>query len=269
MCKTQSRDPCPAAVARCGGLLPGGGHCAGGERARLNSRRQRPACGATFHARCGVPLCRLPCMWLPPWQLPALACCVPAEPAAPAVARRPTPRWPRRRSWKTQWWGPSPSGWGSPPPKSSSGALVAAAPAGCIEGSALVHSSAVRACAFTLPPRPRLRVPRWSLQNGFVPLPKSNHAERQRTNLDVFRWGLRGATARGSGGTDWHGRFFGAGSARCCKRPPSSTHGPHVPAAPPCPWPARFELPAEDMAALDGLDSEHVTGWNPIKDDPV
>ena len=29
---------------------------------------------------------------------------------------------------------------------------------------------------------------RWSLQKGFVPLPKSNHAERQRTNLDVFRW---------------------------------------------------------------------------------
>ena len=31
---------------------------------------------------------------------------------------------------------------------------------------------------------------RWSLQKGFVPLPKSNHAERQRLNLDVFRWGL-------------------------------------------------------------------------------
>lgn len=30
---------------------------------------------------------------------------------------------------------------------------------------------------------------RWSLQKGYVPLPKSNHAERQRTNLDVFRWG--------------------------------------------------------------------------------
>ncbi|KAI7840058.1 hypothetical protein COHA_006189 [Chlorella ohadii] len=58
---------------------------------------------------------------------------------------------------------------------------------------------------------------RWSLQKGFVPLPKSNHAERQRTNLDVFR----------------------------------------------------FELSDDDMAALDGLESGLVTGWNPIRDDPV
>jgi diketogulonate reductase-like aldo/keto reductase len=28
---------------------------------------------------------------------------------------------------------------------------------------------------------------RWSLQKGFVPLPKSVNPERQRTNLDVFR----------------------------------------------------------------------------------
>lgn len=27
---------------------------------------------------------------------------------------------------------------------------------------------------------------RWSLQMGFVPLPKSNHAERIKTNIDVF-----------------------------------------------------------------------------------
>lgn len=31
---------------------------------------------------------------------------------------------------------------------------------------------------------------RWSLQKGFVPLPKSNHEERQRANLDVFRFEL-------------------------------------------------------------------------------
>ncbi|PSC75258.1 Aldo keto reductase [Micractinium conductrix] len=31
---------------------------------------------------------------------------------------------------------------------------------------------------------------RWSMQKGFVPLPKSNHPERQQTNLDVFRFEL-------------------------------------------------------------------------------
>lgn len=33
--------------------------------------------------------------------------------------------------------------------------------------------------------------------------------------------------------------------------------------------PCRFELCEEDMAALDGLESGLVTGWNPIRDDPV
>ena len=28
---------------------------------------------------------------------------------------------------------------------------------------------------------------RWSVQKGFVPLPKSTHPDRQRSNLDVFR----------------------------------------------------------------------------------
>jgi diketogulonate reductase-like aldo/keto reductase len=31
---------------------------------------------------------------------------------------------------------------------------------------------------------------RWSLQMGFVPLPKSVHAERIRTNADVFHFEL-------------------------------------------------------------------------------
>ena len=38
---------------------------------------------------------------------------------------------------------------------------------------------------------------------------------------------------------------------------------------PPLPRPPRFELPGEDMAALDGLECGLVTGWNPIRDDPV
>ncbi|KAL4859666.1 putative oxidoreductase [Chlorella vulgaris] len=58
---------------------------------------------------------------------------------------------------------------------------------------------------------------RWSLQKGFVPLPKSNSPDRQRSNLDVFR----------------------------------------------------FELGAEDMATLDGLESGLVTGWDPIANNPV
>ena len=32
---------------------------------------------------------------------------------------------------------------------------------------------------------------------------------------------------------------------------------------------SRWELSAEDMAALDGLDEGLVTGWDPIKDAPV
>ena len=31
---------------------------------------------------------------------------------------------------------------------------------------------------------------RWSLQSGFIPLPKSSNPERQRENLDVFRFEL-------------------------------------------------------------------------------
>lgn len=31
---------------------------------------------------------------------------------------------------------------------------------------------------------------RWSLQKGFIPLPKSVRAERQAVNLDVFRFEL-------------------------------------------------------------------------------
>lgn len=58
---------------------------------------------------------------------------------------------------------------------------------------------------------------RWSMQKGFVPLPKSNSPERQKSNLDVYR----------------------------------------------------FELSAEDMAALDGLEEGLVTGWNPIRDHAV
>ena len=50
-----------------------------------------------------------------------------------------------------------------------------------------VLGEAVLAAAFCL--SPALLPCRWSLQKGFVPLPKSNHAERQRANLDVFRWG--------------------------------------------------------------------------------
>lgn len=37
-------------------------------------------------------------------------------------------------------------------------------------------------CSVCLPP-----LCSWSLQKGYVPLPKSNHVERQRANLDVFR----------------------------------------------------------------------------------
>lgn len=36
---------------------------------------------------------------------------------------------------------------------------------------------------------------RWSLQKGFVPLPKSNSPDRQRSNLDVFRCGKCGMQA--------------------------------------------------------------------------
>ena len=31
---------------------------------------------------------------------------------------------------------------------------------------------------------------RWSLQHGFIPLPKSSNAERQKANLDVFSFEL-------------------------------------------------------------------------------
>lgn len=33
--------------------------------------------------------------------------------------------------------------------------------------------------------------------------------------------------------------------------------------------PPRFELSGEDLTALDGLECGLVTGWNPIRDDPV
>ena len=31
---------------------------------------------------------------------------------------------------------------------------------------------------------------RWSLQKGFIPLPKSSNAQRQQSNLDVFSFEL-------------------------------------------------------------------------------
>ena len=34
---------------------------------------------------------------------------------------------------------------------------------------------------------------RWSLQHGFIPLPKSNNAERQKANLDVYGFYLDAA----------------------------------------------------------------------------
>jgi diketogulonate reductase-like aldo/keto reductase len=58
---------------------------------------------------------------------------------------------------------------------------------------------------------------RWSLQRGFVPLPKSVNAARQASNADVFDWQLGDA----------------------------------------------------DMAALDGLEQDLVTGWDPIRDHEV
>jgi diketogulonate reductase-like aldo/keto reductase len=58
---------------------------------------------------------------------------------------------------------------------------------------------------------------RWSLQHGFVPLPKSVNAQRQASNADVFDWQLGDA----------------------------------------------------DMAALDGLEQDLVTGWDPIRDHKV
>lgn len=58
---------------------------------------------------------------------------------------------------------------------------------------------------------------RWSLQKGFIPLPKSSKPERQKENLDVFE----------------------------------------------------FELDAEDMGTLDGLERELVTAWDPVSQHPV
>jgi diketogulonate reductase-like aldo/keto reductase len=58
---------------------------------------------------------------------------------------------------------------------------------------------------------------RWSLQKGYVPLPKSVNPERQKSNVDVFG----------------------------------------------------FELDADDMKALDGMEEGLVTGWDPIRDHPV
>ncbi|WIA19346.1 hypothetical protein OEZ85_003977 [Tetradesmus obliquus] len=58
---------------------------------------------------------------------------------------------------------------------------------------------------------------RWSLQHGFVPLPKSVNAQRQAVNADVFDWQLTG----------------------------------------------------NDMAALDGLEQDLVTGWDPIRSHEV
>jgi diketogulonate reductase-like aldo/keto reductase len=58
---------------------------------------------------------------------------------------------------------------------------------------------------------------RWSLQHGFVPLPKSVNAQRQASNADVFDW----------------------------------------------------QLGQDDMAALDGLEEDLVTGWDPIREHAV
>eukprot|EP00195_Chlamydomonas_chlamydogama_P014418 CAMPEP_0202891642 /NCGR_PEP_ID=MMETSP1392-20130828/1651_1 /ASSEMBLY_ACC=CAM_ASM_000868 /TAXON_ID=225041 /ORGANISM="Chlamydomonas chlamydogama, Strain SAG 11-48b" /LENGTH=274 /DNA_ID=CAMNT_0049575457 /DNA_START=162 /DNA_END=986 /DNA_ORIENTATION=+ len=58
---------------------------------------------------------------------------------------------------------------------------------------------------------------RWSLQSGFVPLPKSVNPKRQAENLDVFG----------------------------------------------------FSLSDADMQTLDGLEQDLVTGWDPIRNDPV
>jgi 2,5-diketo-D-gluconate reductase A len=47
--------------------------------------------------------------------------------------------------------------------------------------------ASVAAAAAVTPARALLR---WSLQKGYVPLPKSVHAARQAENLDVFSFAL-------------------------------------------------------------------------------
>ena len=132
----------------------------------------------------------------------------------------------------------------------------------------------------------------WSMQKGFVPLPKSNHPERQQTNLDVFRWVGGGVGACGQGGW-WGGWLAGRGAARVlgksthttsfhltqssatrCALPcfiPYPTHAtsctPPLHLVPCCactPRPSRFELCSDDVAALDRLEEGLVTGWDPI-----
>lgn len=66
------------------------------------------------------------------------------------------------------------------------------------------------------------------------------------------------------------GRMLGAVVNRVCwlhhnAYPPHTWPPCHPPLAPMF----RFELSGEDMAALDGLECGLVTGWNPIRDDPV
>lgn len=59
-------------------------------------------------------------------------------------------------------------------------------------GAAASTTAASGPSAAAMAPATPAAVPaaRWSMQKGFVPLPKSNNPERQQSNLDVFRQAL-------------------------------------------------------------------------------